>query len=49
MLQTGLLDICEQRRSLSIEAVDLHNEAQDKLIENLEYPNWFERWFLGRR
>lgn len=49
LLSIGLLDICDQRRALAVQEMKNHNEAMDKLVEDLDYPAWWERWFLGRR
>lgn len=49
MLAIGLLDICDQRRALGVQEMRNHNEAMAKLVKDLEYPSWWERWFLGKR
>lgn len=44
VLQTGMLDICEQRRALAVQRMQEHNAAQDQLAAKVGRKPWWKFW-----
>jgi hypothetical protein len=42
--QTGMLEKCEDRRALGVEAMDLHNAYVDRLVSDLKPHHWWQVW-----
>ncbi len=43
--QTAKLEICEAKRALGVDAMDLHNAYVDRLVSDLRPPTFWERLF----
>lgn len=44
LLQTGKLEICDERRALGVQAMELHNAEVVKAAERLERRPWWKFW-----
>lgn len=44
VLQTGRLEVCEERRALAVEAMLVHNAGQERLAEKLRPKAWWHFW-----
>jgi hypothetical protein len=43
-----MLEVCDQKRALGVQAADLHNAYVDRLVNTLRPPTFWERIF-GKR
>ncbi len=44
VLQTGKLEVCEERRALAVEAMTLHNGAMEAAAKKAEPKPWWKFW-----
>jgi hypothetical protein len=42
--QTNKLEVCEERRALAVDAMALHNKAQEALAVKLAPRPWWKFW-----
>ena len=49
ILQTGMLEICDTKRALAVQAAELHNTQVDALKNELRPLSFWERLFGRRR
>jgi hypothetical protein len=42
--QTSRLEMCDQKRALGVEAMDLHNTYVDRLVGDLSPKPWWKFW-----
>lgn len=44
LIQTGKLEVCEERRALAVEAMNLHNTTLAAAVKELRPKRWWEFW-----